>query len=65
LSHQGYDPIQYDQPDKFTDIGFIPPTVVPVALVASLGALFLMMAAALQWRHRFDGWSPIPDALSK
>lgn len=61
LSHRGFDPILYDQPDKISDLGFIPPTVAPMTLVVGLCALAFSMAILLQWRHRFDGWTPIPD----
>jgi EGF-like domain len=61
LSHQGFDPILYDQPDKISDLGFIPPIVAPTTLVVGLCALAFSMAILLQWRHRFDGWTPIPD----
>ncbi|KAI2489279.1 Beta-glucan synthesis-associated protein (SKN1) [Fragilaria crotonensis] len=61
LSHQGFDPILYDQPDKISDLGFIPPTVHPMTLVAGLFGLGFVMLVMLQWRHRLDGWTPIPD----
>lgn len=63
LAHNGGDPIQYDVPDKITDIGFEPPSVAPRVLV--LGFIFLagFMMVTLRWRSQFDRWRPIPDVI--
>ena len=61
LAHQGSDPILYDQPDKISDLGFILPTVAPLTLVSGLLVLAFVLLFLLKWRHRLDGWTPIPD----
>ena len=61
LSHDGYDPIMYDQPDKISDLGFVPPSVVPKFLIGCFAVLVILLFAALVWKRKFDGWTPIPD----
>lgn len=61
LSHAGHDDIVYDAPDRITDLGFVPPRVVPKFLVASFACLTLLLFSALVWKRRFDGWTPVPD----
>jgi len=58
LAHLGSDPIVYDAPDRISDLGFIPPTVPPFALLVGLGALVVMLLVNIQWRTRLDGWTP-------
>lgn len=62
LTHLGFDNQKYDQPDKISDLGFSPPRVAPMFLIVAICALGFFMLIVLQWRHRFDGWTPIPDA---
>ena len=61
LSHAGQDSIIYDEPDRFSDLGFVPPQVVPKFLVAAFAALMVVLISALVWKRRFDGWTAIPD----
>lgn len=61
LSHAGYDPIPYDQPDKISDLGFVPPLVVPKFLIGAFILLAVALMSVLIWKRRFDGWTPIPD----
>jgi hypothetical protein len=61
LAHNGFDAILYDQPDKITDVGFFPPLVAPRALFIGLGLLAVLLLVTLQWRHRLDAWTPIPE----
>lgn len=62
LTHDGSDPILYDQPDHISDIGFIPPAVAPRFLLGVLAALVVILVAVAQGRHRMDGWTPVPEA---
>lgn len=61
LSQNGFDPIQYDLPDKITDIGFEPPAVAPLALIVGLGFLGATLVVTIQCRERFDRYRPIPE----
>lgn len=65
LSHEGSDPILYDQADKISDVGFVPPSVFPVSLMIGLGVLIAFLFMSLQLRHRLSGWTPIPDVKSE
>jgi len=65
LTHEGVDPILYDLPDKLTDVGFVAPRVAPRFLAIACFLLGAFLFVALQLRHRFDGWTPIPDAYAK
>jgi len=65
LAHDGFDPIEYDLPDKMTDIGFRPPGVLPLALLVGLGVLLVSLFVTLQCRERFDRYSLIPEAEMK
>ena len=59
MASKGSDPILYDQPDKITDIGFIPPCVKPWGLVIGFCALVFMLLSACCFQDRMDGWTPI------
>ena len=61
LSHSGQDSIIYDEPDRISDLGFVPPRIMPKFLVASFAALTVLLMSALVWKRRFDGWTAIPD----
>lgn len=61
LAHDGSDPVLYDQPDKISDVGFIPPRVFPPSLMIGLGVLISFLFLTLQLRRRLGGWTPIPD----
>lgn len=68
MAHDGTDPILYDAPDKIADIGFVPPRVVPIALLVVVGLMlaFLMVLVIVPFmKHRMDGWTPIPDDVDK
>lgn len=65
LVHEGRDPIPYDQPDKLSDVGFIPPNVVPKFLLCAFAGLVVLLFSTLQLRRHFDGYTPIPDAQAK
>lgn len=61
LAHDGSDPIPYDQSDRISDVGFEPPKITPSFLLVTLGVLVFLFLIAVQWRHRMEGWTPIPD----
>lgn len=61
LAREGSDPILYDQMDKITDVGFIPPSIFPMSLMICLGGLIVFLLLTLQFRRRLEGWTPIPD----
>lgn len=63
LAHNGFNPIEYDLPDKITDLGFHAPAVAPLALIVGFGILFLIFLVTMLWRERLDGYKPIPDAM--
>lgn len=48
-----------------TDIGFQPPSVVPLALLVVLGGLVVSLLVTLWWRERFDGYRIVPEAELK
>lgn len=60
LAHSGSDPILYDLPDQFTDIGFALPNIVSAKsylVLILLLLLFLFVAASL--RKNVEQWKPI------
>eukprot|EP00549_Striatella_unipunctata_P000631 CAMPEP_0118686936 /NCGR_PEP_ID=MMETSP0800-20121206/8095_1 /TAXON_ID=210618 ORGANISM="Striatella unipunctata, Strain CCMP2910" /NCGR_SAMPLE_ID=MMETSP0800 /ASSEMBLY_ACC=CAM_ASM_000638 /LENGTH=552 /DNA_ID=CAMNT_0006584047 /DNA_START=390 /DNA_END=2048 /DNA_ORIENTATION=- len=61
LASVGYYDIEYDQPDKISDIGFERPSVFPKALVISLGVLGVALLVAIHWRNKLDEWTLLPD----
>jgi len=65
LVHEGSNPVNYDLPDKISDLGFTPPSVTPIGLVVGFCALAVLMMIALLWRRWFDGWTPIPTDPEK
>jgi len=65
LVSQAYDQVQYDVPDKLSDVGFIAPSAFPSHLVAGLATLAVLLTLALRFRRRMEGWTPIPDSILK
>jgi hypothetical protein len=65
LVHDGYDPIAWDDPDKITDLGFIPPKLFPKGLLVGLIMIVVAFLVALQLKARLQGWTPIPDVDPK
>lgn len=65
LAHNGFDPIDYDEPDRMSDIGFDPPGVVPLALLVGLGVLVLSLFVTVRLRERVDGYKIIPEVDMK
>jgi hypothetical protein len=65
LAADGYDPIVWDEPDKISDVGFIPPQFIPHGLLFGLVFLVTVFLITLQWKARMVGWTPIPDVDSK
>jgi hypothetical protein len=68
LVPDGHDPIVYDQPDKWSDVGFVAPSVVVASsslsswtLLASLLLLTVLVGLAMLQRHRLDAWTPLPN----
>jgi hypothetical protein len=66
LSHAGRDPIPWDDPDKISDVGFVPPRIAPPQLlVGLLLVIALLFLAAWPCRRQLDGWTPLPDIDEK
>lgn len=61
LSSFGSDPIVWDEPDKLTDVGFVPPYFVSKPLLIGLTAVLLSILIAAKLRRHLEGWTPIPD----
>mmetsp|Transcript_1951 Transcript_1951/g.2742 ORF Transcript_1951/g.2742 Transcript_1951/m.2742 type:complete len:633 (-) Transcript_1951:213-2111(-) len=58
LSHAGKDPIDWDAPDKISDVGFILPQVAPMFLIGTLCAFVVgIVLATLIGKERLDKWS--------
>ena len=65
MASDGYDDIVWDEPDKISDVGFIPPQFIPNGLLVGLVAIVIVFLITLQWRTRMEGWTPIPDVDRK
>lgn len=65
LVSDGFDPIAWDEPDKISDVGFIPPEFAPNGLLFGLTLVGIVFLIAMQWKNRMEGWTPIPDVDSK
>jgi hypothetical protein len=65
LAHNGFNSIDYDQPDTMSDIGFRAPGVVPLALLVGLGVLILLLFVTVRLRERLDGYKVIPEVDMK
>ncbi|GKY98701.1 hypothetical protein MPSEU_000826400 [Mayamaea pseudoterrestris] len=65
LAHDGQDSILWDEPDKISDVGFVPPLVAPKFLLGILIVLGLSVAVSLQCRRRLEGWTPLSDVDKK
>jgi hypothetical protein len=63
LAHNGFNAIEYDLPDKITDLGFYAPAVSPLALIVGFGILACIFLVTMNWRERLDGYKPIPDTM--
>jgi hypothetical protein len=65
LAHNGFNSIDYDEPDTMSDIGFRAPGVVPLALLVGLGVLILLLFVTVRLRERLDGYKVIPEVDMK
>jgi len=61
LASDGFDDILWDQPDRISDVGFIPPQMIPNGLLFGFTIIAIVFLITLQWRTRMAGWTPIPD----
>ena len=61
LASEGHDTIDWDEPDKLSDVGFVPPHIVSNGLLIGLAAVVLVLLVAAKWRKQLEGWTPIPD----
>jgi beta-glucanase (GH16 family) len=62
LAHEGSNSIVYDEPDRISDLGFVPPEITPSFLFITLGVLVFFFLMSVHWKRRVEGWKPIPDA---
>jgi hypothetical protein len=65
LTADGYNDILWDEPDKISDVGFIPPQLIPNGLLFGLIAIAAVFLITMQRRTHMEGWTPIPDVDSK
>lgn len=71
LASDGYDDIRWDEPDKITDVGFVPPQLFPHGLLLGMILIFILFVVAVQLRtqnHRrtiSHGFTSIPDVDRK
>ena len=59
LSHEGFDPIQYERKDGFTDLEFTGPKMMFNGLYVGLACMLALLIVAPTIRRRMDGWKPI------
>jgi hypothetical protein len=62
LAPEGFDDVVWDQPDKLSDVGFVPPRLTSTGLFIGLSILAIMLIFTMQCRRKMEGWKPIPDA---
>ncbi|CAJ1949520.1 unnamed protein product [Cylindrotheca closterium] len=65
LASAGYNTIEWDVPDSIADLGFIPPSMFPRALLIGLLLIIVAFFLAMQLRSRLGGWTPIPEVDTK
>ncbi|VEU45172.1 unnamed protein product [Pseudo-nitzschia multistriata] len=66
LAADGYDDIDWDPPDKLSDVGFDPPKFVLNGLAVGLSIVALgIMVSAIFRRQLLEGWTPIPEVEVK
>eukprot|EP00536_Pseudo-nitzschia_multiseries_P001255 jgi/Psemu1/250373/estExt_Genewise1Plus.C_150142 len=66
LAANGVNDIEWDPPDKLSDVGFIPPKFVWNGLGVGLIVVLLGMIIAAKWRRQLlEGWTPIPEVEAK
>jgi hypothetical protein len=65
LAAEGFNDIPWDEPDRISDVGFIPPQFPPNGLFYGLVLIVVAFFITMQWKNRMEGWSPIPDVNSK
>ena len=53
LSSDGYDDTLWDQPDKITDVGFVPPRLLPHGLLLGMILMFVLFIVAVQIRTQY------------
>lgn len=63
LSHDGYDDIRWDEPDKLSDVGFVPPHFVANGLIIGLAIVTVALVIAMRLKKQFDGYTPISDVM--
>jgi beta-glucan synthesis-associated protein KRE6 len=61
LANVAYDDPRYDVEERISDVGFVPPRVVPWTLVGSLTFLTVVLLLGMRFRRRLSVWEPIPD----
>ncbi|KAG7342023.1 beta-glucan synthesis-associated protein (SKN1)-domain containing protein [Nitzschia inconspicua] len=61
MAADGFDDIVWDQPDKLSDVGFVPPSFIATGLIIGLSILALTLVVTMRWRRQLEGWKPIPD----
>jgi len=59
LSHDGYDPIVYEKPDKFHDLEFTGPYLFVQGIALVIFVLFILMTLVPVWHKKINGWSRI------
>jgi hypothetical protein len=66
LAVDSYDSIVWDQPDKLSDVGFIPPHFVSVGLIVGLSFITAVLLITMRWRKQLEaGWTRVPDVDKK
>lgn len=65
LSAESYNDIEWDLPDTIADLGFIPPSLFPKALLIGLILIIVAFFTAMQLRTKLSEWTPIPEADTK
>eukprot|EP00529_Nitzschia_sp_RCC80_P015489 CAMPEP_0113467128 /NCGR_PEP_ID=MMETSP0014_2-20120614/14648_1 /TAXON_ID=2857 /ORGANISM="Nitzschia sp." /LENGTH=686 /DNA_ID=CAMNT_0000359413 /DNA_START=141 /DNA_END=2201 /DNA_ORIENTATION=- /assembly_acc=CAM_ASM_000159 len=64
LSHDGYNDIEWDRPDRLSDVGFVPPYLVVNGLVIGLGIVTVALVIAMRFRkQQMNGYTPISDVV--
>lgn len=66
LASDSYDAVVWDEPDKLSDVGFVPPHFVSVGLLVGLALVAAALLVTMRWRKQLEaGWTPIPEVDGK
>lgn len=66
LAPHSFDTIIWDEPDKLSDVGFVPPHLVSLGLIIGIGLVTAILLITMRWRKQLEaGWTAIPEVDGK